>query len=582
MKLSMKTFLPLSAAFCGPAILIGLVCLGITTPALAYSGLAGQVTPQALLQPSEAPAESSGDAMAGADAKEDSQYSEGTRAIRESRWADAESIFGKLAEQHGEHSEGALYWKAYAENRQGHADSALKTCANLHNGYPHSRWIEECNALEMDIHGGKGQPGKKGKEQDETLKLHAIDALMDKNEPRALDEIQTILNSDQPENFKERTLFLLVESSSKQARQMLIDASNSAANPALQARARQILATIQGQPAQGKQLAELANAPLRHRIGIDAVVTDSNGKPVSGLTMQDFTLFDNNQPRKIEVLESSTPTPSRDNDNRAQVLIVIDAVNTALTDVSYVRQQMVEFLGRNDGKLDRPVSILLFNGNGVQKLGGPTRDGTMLMKAVQQADVSLHPFRRSQGFYGDVERIQFSLDALNSIAIQQFKQPGRTMILWLCPGWPLLPWANSTPTQQQLDSIFGQVVGMSTNLRLAHISLYSMDPNRMPDSMEWNRYKDYLKPATSSKRVEMGNLALQVLATQTGGRALNFSNRYLSEEIADTLTDADATFYTFHFNAPVAAHKDEFHSLKVAVNKPGLTVHTNVGYYNQP
>src|SRR5215475_10627116 len=73
------------------------------------------------LQPSSADsAQSTGD--------EASQYAEGTRAIRESRWPDAVGLFGHVAELHGEHAGGALYWKAYAESKEGQAANALSTC----------------------------------------------------------------------------------------------------------------------------------------------------------------------------------------------------------------------------------------------------------------------------------------------------------------------------------------------------------------------------------------------------------------------------------------------------------------------
>ncbi|WP_263356242.1 VWA domain-containing protein [Acidicapsa ligni] len=562
-----SNFLKTSHLFITLAGVVLVVRLGVAVPSFA-----AQVAPQALL-PLEASTDSS---LLSADTREDSPYSEGTRAIHESRWADAESIFGKIAEQHGEHSEGALYWKAYAQNKQGHAESALKTCADLRQGYPGSQWIKECNALQMEIQSGKDQPVQTGDAQDENSKLHAIDALMDKDQAQALAEIQSVLNSDQPEQFKERALFLLAESNSTRAKQMLVDASNSSANPALQARARKILATIQGQQA--------ANAQMKHSIGVDVRVIDQNGKPVAGLTANDFTLLDENQPRKISSLAPATPMPSRDFDPTVQTIILIDTVNTSLTEVSYVRQELVKYLRSNNGKLDRQISILLLNGNGVQTISGVTRNGNALATAVENADATLHPFLRSQGFYGDVDRIQFSLTALTTIAGQELRQPGRKMLLWLSPGWPLLPWSNSTPSTLQLQTLFNEVVTMSTDLRLARISLYSMDPNRITggNSLQWNRYKDYLKPAVSSSRAEFGNLALQVLAAQSGGRVFNYSPQYLGPEIADCLKDADAPYYTIHFEAPAPEHKDEFRSIKITVNRPGMTVLTNAGYYNEP
>src|ERR1700691_2922163 len=63
-------------------------------------------------------------------------YADGTRAINDGRWADAQAIFSKVANERGEHSDGALYWRAYAENKMGQAKVALDTCAVLGRDFP--------------------------------------------------------------------------------------------------------------------------------------------------------------------------------------------------------------------------------------------------------------------------------------------------------------------------------------------------------------------------------------------------------------------------------------------------------------
>lgn len=79
------------------------------------------------------PAEIDGISTASSDAD---LYTDGTRAINEGRWPNAEAIFAMIASQHGDHSDGALYWKAYAENKQGHTKPALATCAELGTAFP--------------------------------------------------------------------------------------------------------------------------------------------------------------------------------------------------------------------------------------------------------------------------------------------------------------------------------------------------------------------------------------------------------------------------------------------------------------
>jgi hypothetical protein len=136
-------------------------------------------------------------------------YADGTRAINEGRWADAEKIFSKVAADHGAQGDGALYWKAYAENKLGQAKPALETCAELGRAFPASSWIHECGALEIEMNAKSGKPVEPKAGDDDDLKLLALNALMKKNEGQALAEIQEILNGDSSEKLKKEALFIL-------------------------------------------------------------------------------------------------------------------------------------------------------------------------------------------------------------------------------------------------------------------------------------------------------------------------------------------------------------------------------------
>src|SRR3984885_1617182 len=138
-----------------------------------------------------------------------SLYSQGTRAINEGRWANAEAIFAMVAGQHGGLSDGALYWKAYAENKQDKRKPALATCAELTHAFRTSSWIHECGALEIEIHARTGKPVDPKTVTDDDLKLLALNSLMQKDESQALAQIQEILNTDSSEKLKQEALFIL-------------------------------------------------------------------------------------------------------------------------------------------------------------------------------------------------------------------------------------------------------------------------------------------------------------------------------------------------------------------------------------
>jgi VWFA-related protein len=561
------------------------VMLAILLASVSAAPLYAAADPQSILQPSlEPPAAAAMEQptiVTTGDASDAANYSDGTRAIQENRWADAESIFAAIGEHHGEHAEGALYWKAFAENKLGKSDAALKACAELRQSYSKSRWIDDCGALEIEIRGRNGQPVDPQSEHDENLKLLALNALMHHNESKALPLIEQILAGDQPEAFKENTLFVLAQSQSKQAQKMLANVAQPTsespvaiqANTALQKRAQQLLAAAQPRPAQ---------EPKVRRLGVDVVVTNTQGKPVAGLEAQDFTAFDNGQPQKIvsfHAFGESNPTPGEP----TEVMILIDTVNSSLVDVAYAREQLAIFLRQDGGMLAQPTSLLYFNGNGAQRIGPVSRDGNLLAEALDKAASNLHPIQRSEAFYGDLERLQFSLETLGRLAVDNVNKPGRKLLLWISPGWPLLPHTDALNDRRQVQAYFGEIITLSAALRQARITLDNIDParNTGADSTRWDYYKIYLKGVSDVNKAAAGNLALQVLAEQSGGRIMTFSNEYLSGEIANCVAGA-GTYYFLSFEALPAKRVDEYHSLKITVDKPGLTVHTRSGYYDQP
>ena len=186
---------------------------------------------------------------AGASADDASVYADGTRAINESRWSDAVGLFDRVARMGGEHAEGALYWKAYAENKEGHAANALNTCGELRKKNSKSRWLDECGALEIEIRGKSGDPVAPQAESDENLKLLALNALMQQDQAQAVPILQKILNGNQSEELKSRALFVLAQSNSPQAEALISQIAHGQSGPELQIKAIRMLAAGKGKGA---------------------------------------------------------------------------------------------------------------------------------------------------------------------------------------------------------------------------------------------------------------------------------------------------------------------------------------------
>src|SRR5580692_889699 len=319
--------------------------------------------------------------------------------------------------------------------------------------------------------------------------------------------------------------------------------------------------------------------PSDHRISLDVVVTDKAGNPQSGLQQQDFTILDDKQPENILSFhatdEGSTAEP-------LQIILLLDAVNTGAQTMGFERLELEKFLRKDGGHLALPTSMVFLTDTATEVQPGTTRDGNALAELLKSKETGLRIIGRSQGIYGAMDRFNLALTALERISSYEARQPGRKLLIWFSPGWPMLSGPRLELTKKNEDWLFNAVVGMSRALREARVTLYSLDPLGTSDAGSFRTfyYESFLKGVPSSSKVLPGNLALQVLAAQSGGKVLN-SNNDLTQLIANCVIDAKA-YYTMSFIYPPADHPDEFHSLEVKVDKPGLTARTRMGYYAQP
>jgi len=311
------------------------------------------------------------------------------------------------------------------------------------------------------------------------------------------------------------------------------------------------------------------------RIYLDVVVTPKSGPPVANLQQQDFTILDNKTPQhptSFKALGGSREP--------IEVVLVIDAVNTSYQNLSYERGEIDKFLRANGGHLPQPTTLAFFTDTGTQMQQGFSTDGNALSASLDQQVIGLRTIHRSSQ-WGASERVQLSMKALGEIAVREADHPGRKLILWISPGWPLLSGPRIELTSKQQDQLFGTIVGLSTQLRQGRITLYSVDPLGSGEGVGRTfYYEEFLKGVSKASRVVVGDLSLQVIATQSGGLALSSSND-ISSLLQQCLVDTEA-YYAISFDSAPADHRDEYHSLEIRLSKPGLTARTRQGYYAQP
>jgi len=313
--------------------------------------------------------------------------------------------------------------------------------------------------------------------------------------------------------------------------------------------------------------------PDTNKIYLDVVVSPKSGSPVAGLQKEDFTVLDNNVARPIENFQalggSSAPI---------EVLLVVDAVNTTFSNLTYERDQIDLFFKSNGGHLDHPVSLAIFTDTGVQMQQGDSTDGNELSASLDRAAVGLREIHRDSQYEAQ-DRFNLSLNALHSLIVKEAARPGRKLIFWVSPGWPLLSGPRIDLDAKQEQLLYSQIVGISTLLLRNDITLYSIDPLGMGQSVGWEfSYQEYLNGVKKPNQVQLGDLSLQVIAVQSGGLALTATND-IANHIRQCMADA-TEYYRISYDPPPSEPRDgDYHKIDVKVSKPGLIARTRTGYY---
>jgi VWFA-related protein len=320
-----------------------------------------------------------------------------------------------------------------------------------------------------------------------------------------------------------------------------------------------------------------ASAQQQKPLTLDVVVTAKSGLPVSDLQQQDFTLLDNKVPQTI--------TSFRTVDGRQapiEVVLVVDAVNTGYDNVAYERNQIDKFLRADAGKLANPTTLAVLTDTGMQFHQDFSTDGNVLSTLLDQYTVSLRNVRRTDGFFGDEEIFQVSLQGLQDLVDRETQRPGRKVILWVSPGWPLLSGPNVELDDKEQQRLFTGIVSLSTKFLQGRLTLYSIDPLGTADAGTFRVFfwKDFVKGVSKSSQVQIGDLGLEVIATQSGGLALNSSND-IAVQLQKCIADL-GTYYELSFKPPLGDKPNEYHQLEIRIAKRGLTARTRQGYYSQP
>jgi VWFA-related protein len=289
----------------------------------------------------------------------------------------------------------------------------------------------------------------------------------------------------------------------------------------------------------------------------------------------------------------------------AHFIFVIDAVNNFTKQIRTHAKEVERYLKEGNGPLAYPVALGVFSGIGIE-VGQSSRDRAELLSEVRTRTGDLHAggcittqdhgntaaaaytlggmggtrAESQQELLCKNDRFVKSVNALSEIARKQKDVPGRVILIWLGPGWPMLTDKAFTPDPPDLKrSFFAQLVSLSISLREAQMTLDAVaSPDESINPQTPNvRDSEFFGGVSGPDQISAAHFGLHVLAHQTGGRIFT-EMRDVAGQISACVADADS-YYMLTFDSPPAADFGEYHALAVKVNKPGLDVRTNTLYY---
>lgn len=324
-----------------------------------------------------------------------------------------------------------------------------------------------------------------------------------------------------------------------------------------------------------------------HRISFTAQVTDSKGKPITGLASDDFELLDNQRPQKISEFRELDANSLASN---ARVVVVLDGINGGGSAIGRLKKDLDRFLSQGSKPLPLPLSLafvgdvpklLLQDSVPIMSAGStvietqPTTDRAkirsslaLLARHPHQIDCEMADGGASRS-YCLAEHSAGSLTALMKVLEKRQNTRGPTFLIWAGRGWPLVA--------EKRGYYRDWLVELTTDLERAHVVLDAISSDGFAVSKRFPR--PLPGPGTPDEDAER-EITLQALAVSSGGRA-DGKVKNLAHAISRIEGQSNG-LYSLSFDSAPSATADEYHSIELKVKRPNATVHNIAGYYAQP
>ncbi len=353
-----------------------------------------------------------------------------------------------------------------------------------------------------------------------------------------------------------------------------------------------ILACLAAAAAKGAQDAPVIRVDTR-LVQVDVTVRNNKG-PVSGLTQDDFTLFERGKQQKIALFrvteahgphEADQRLPPGTVSNRVKrsgsdrgeapgnvTVILVDRLNTPPLVQPYADRELVRYL--QSAQQGDQIAIYVL-GQQIGVVQDFTTDLDRLIRVASRInierpiDLKLPELRTELAAAGQntkavdemsklviIDNVARTTQALSAIAKHLAGVPGRKNLVWISASFPLV-----IADAHYRRDFTSEVQKATRMLNEANVAVYPVDARGL-----------------TGRGLTIGNIdTLNTVAAETGGQAFYATND-LKGAIRQAVSDSEIT-YTLGFYVQQDALDGNFHDLRVKVAKSGLDVRYRKGYF---
>jgi len=322
---------------------------------------------------------------------------------------------------------------------------------------------------------------------------------------------------------------------------------------------------------------------------LDVVVTDRHGNLVNGLSKEDFQVFEDKSPEKINSFEapamhiatdrqiasspviSSTADLDRLTPQAPVTIIVLDEVNTQFVDQAFARYSLNKYLDAQGDTLRQPTMLAAVDMHQFMVLRDYTTKRNDILSALNH-HLAEFPWQLNNT-NRQPDQLSRAFSALQMVAEATTGHVGHKSLIWVGRGMPFID-LNSIPPSA-LDQVLTAVHECTNKLQAARITLYAIDPAGLsadpPAEDDDGNLLDDPFGAT---------LAFDNMVIATGGRAYHGRNDI--DGLVDTTVHEGSDFYTLSYTPPpINAGGKDYRNIRVVMRNPELRANTRKGYYTE-